>query len=75
MENQSKLIDVTFINHCEDECGLGTAQFDCVVCEKLVIDYDDLWYSQDDPVGVVVNTNCELCKTEPIVNYVKPIMN
>jgi hypothetical protein len=58
------MIDVTFINHCEDECGLGSAEFDCVICKKMVIDYGELWYSQDEPDGIVVNVECESCRTK-----------
>ena len=64
-QKDKKIIDVTFVGHCDDEwCGLGTAEFDCIVCGMCVFDYDDLWYSQEDPNGVMVNTKCESCKTD-----------
>lgn len=33
-------IEVYYCHHCDDECGLGQAWYDCPVCGKLQIDGD-----------------------------------
>lgn len=49
-------LEIEYVNHCE-ECDLGHAIYSCPKCNKVNIDYDDLWWNRDDNI----NVKCEIC--------------
>lgn len=60
-----------FIQHCDDEnCSLGTLEFDCPICSKHNVNYDNFY--DDDKLyrGDKVELICEHCKKELIIEYV-----
>lgn len=57
-----KEIELTFISHCDDNCGLGSVQFTCPTCELTSTDYDELWWNFMEG-KVEAKTTCEHCHT------------
>jgi hypothetical protein len=57
-----KKIEIRFIDHCDESCGLGTANFECPSCGKWNTDYGDVWYGFSEYTEDVVETTCEHCK-------------
>jgi hypothetical protein len=50
---EPRLVEVTYINHCgEDDCGLGTAEYNCPWCGEQVTDYEE------DGVAVTILICC-----------------
>lgn len=38
-------IEIEFVPHCDDNCGMGYAIFECPFCKKNIIDYGEVWYT------------------------------
>ncbi len=65
MKNEN---EIQYINHCDDcNCDLGSAEFNCPSCEKLNINYDELWWNRD--FITIIKIKCEFCKIELTAFY------
>jgi len=62
--------EVSFIDHCEGDCGLGYAMFYCPACGVYSQSYEDLWW--DHETKERIELTCEECKT-PLVASAGPI--
>ncbi len=63
---------VDIIGHCDnEECDLGTLNYKCPHCNKLVTDYDGWWNYRDLYINGkdFIETNCPDCKTRLIIKY------
>jgi len=63
----STLIEITYIDHCDEGCGLGIAEWTCPSCNKLNEDYDDLWFDYENGSSNASELCCEHCeKSTPV---------
>lgn len=56
-----KEIEIFFIPHCDDYCGLGVAVFDCPFCEKMTQDYGEVWYNFSECTSREAECQCDNC--------------
>lgn len=55
--------EITFIPHCDEDCGLGAAWFNCPECGARQYNCDTLWWDRevmDD--GKELKCRCDCCK-------------
>jgi hypothetical protein len=43
---ERKVVEVSYQDHCDDECGLGGAFYVCPHCQAHVLDYRDGWWGR-----------------------------
>lgn len=59
-----KTTDALFISHCDDDnCTLGSFEYECPNCDKIQNDYE-IWWKQDDLYdGKIERFTCESCQS------------
>lgn len=58
-----------FINHCEDECGLGLFEYTCPKCDKTIENYD-IWFEQDTIQECIDHEfECENCNQSLVIEW------
>ena len=60
----------SWINHGEEDCGLGYLEYDCPVCGESYKDHDELWQKRDDIYGGArVDFNCPGCRQPLLLRW------
>ena len=60
------------MQHCDnEECDLGSLEYDCPICNRAGIDYDLWWKRFDISGGKHEAFDCENCGKSLIIKYDK----
>ena len=64
--------EINFYAHCDEEnCTMGSAEYNCPNCKEYIIEYGGLWYDYSEYNKRILETICPKCNIELVAKSEK----